>query len=54
MPLHRSGRTTHKTPSVVLLGACCKVVKRAYKHVGATQDIEKHLELQKFNFGKMD
>ena len=26
----------------------------AYKHVGATQDIEKHFELQKLNFGKMD
>ena len=54
MPLDRSGRTSHKTPSVVSLGACRDVVKHAYKHVGATQDIEKHFELQKLNFGKMD
>ena len=52
--LHRSGRTPHKTPSVVSLGACRDTVKHAYKHVGATQDIEKHSELQKLNFGKMD
>ena len=47
-------QTSHKTPSFVSLGACRDVVKHAYKHVGATQDIEKHFELQKLNFGKMD
>ena len=45
MSLHRSGWPSHKTPSVHSLGACSDVVKHAYKHVGATQDIEKHFEL---------
>ena len=54
MPLDRSGRTSHKTPSVYSLGACRYIVKHAYKPVGATQDIEKNFELQKLNLGKMD
>ena len=54
MPLHRSGRRSHKTPSVVSLGACRYIVKHPYKQVEATQDIEKHFELQKLNVGKMD